>query len=133
VTRALYRSIVWLHPPQFRRQFGEEMLWVYDQAAPVQGPFGLLADGLVSFARQWLVRHGGWKVLVALAGALLEVLLVLQLTPPARQSAPQAWTFDTRDFDFSRLLAFVFGLLALSAMALAAAARPRRIRARRRR
>ena len=37
MTRALYRCLVWMHPPVFRREFAGEMLWIYDQAALANG------------------------------------------------------------------------------------------------
>jgi hypothetical protein len=73
--RTFYRGLLWLHPPLFRRQFAGEMLWIFDQAADSQGAFSLFFDGLVSLARQWLLRSGSWKVAAALALALLQVTL----------------------------------------------------------
>jgi hypothetical protein len=73
--RTLYRGLLWLHPPFFRRQFGDEMLWIFDQASSSRGALALFADGLASLARQWLLRSGWWKVAVALALAMLQVSL----------------------------------------------------------
>ncbi len=71
--RAAYRCLVWMHPPSFRREFGGEMLWIYDQAAQTRGAAPLLLDGVVSLVRQWLLRHGFLKFPLALAGALIQV------------------------------------------------------------
>ena len=51
------------------------MLWIFDQASASQGTAGLFFDGLVSLARQWLLRSGSWKVAVALALAVVQVVL----------------------------------------------------------
>jgi len=78
--RTLYRSLLWLHPPFFRRQFGDEMLWIFDQSAAsqdhsTQGTRALFLDGLASLARQWMLRSGWWKVAVALALAMVQISL----------------------------------------------------------
>jgi hypothetical protein len=77
--RVLYRATVWLHPPAFRREFGAEMLWIYDQAASPGAVTLLFLDGLVSLARQWLLRSGYWKIPAALAGALLQIMMGVAL------------------------------------------------------
>jgi hypothetical protein len=75
VTRALYRCLVWMHPPVFRREFAGEMLWIFDEAVQSEGAGPLFLDGFVSLARQWLLRSGVWKVLAALGGALFQVTM----------------------------------------------------------
>jgi hypothetical protein len=50
--RPLYRCLLRLHPPGFRRRFGDEMLSIFDQAAGKAAAFKLLADGLLSLAQQ---------------------------------------------------------------------------------
>jgi len=76
MNRCLYRCLVWLHPLAFRQQFEVEMLGIFDEAAAeCVGPF--FADGIVSLARQWLIREGAWKVAVAVIGGLLHISLVL--------------------------------------------------------
>ena len=81
--RWLYRWLLWLHPPAFRRQFADEMLWIFDEESS-RGVTRLFADGLVSLARQWLVRSGVWKLLPAAAGGLLTLLAGLTLMPALR-------------------------------------------------
>jgi hypothetical protein len=73
--RTCYRCLLWLHPPVFRREYAGEMLWIFDQAAASQRVNTLLFDGLVSLARQWLLRSGWWKIALALGLAVLQVVL----------------------------------------------------------
>jgi hypothetical protein len=54
--RFLFQSLVHLHPPAFRRRFGREMIWIYDEVAPREGCARLFADAFLSLGRQWLVR-----------------------------------------------------------------------------
>src|ERR1035438_8275834 len=72
--RALYAALLRMHPPAFRRQFAAEVLWIFDQSRASEGAFVLLLDLLISVARQWLVRSGLWKVMLALTGATLQVI-----------------------------------------------------------
>ena len=58
--RSLYRRLLRLHPPSFRKRFAEEILSILDQAAECQARFKLLGDGLVSLARQWALRPEFW-------------------------------------------------------------------------
>jgi hypothetical protein len=75
MTRTLYRCLVWLHPPAFRRQFAGEMLWIYDETARTGGVAPLFLDGFVSLERQWFLRSGYWKILAALAGVWFQVVV----------------------------------------------------------
>jgi hypothetical protein len=72
--RALYASLLRLHPPSFRRRFGTEMLWIFDQARVSEGALVLLVDLFISALRQWLMRSGLWKAMLALAGATIQVI-----------------------------------------------------------
>jgi len=76
--RSLYRLLLHLHPPRFRRRFGEEMLLIFDDSP---NRASLLADGVVSLARQWLLRSGLWKWVLASLGALLTLLPALVIVP----------------------------------------------------
>ncbi len=68
----VYRGLLWLHPPAFRREFAGEMLWIFEESAPLDvAP--LLADGVLSLLRQWLLRSEQWKLVAALVGGALEV------------------------------------------------------------
>lgn len=71
--RLLYRVLLCLHPTVFRRQFAGEMLWIFDETAPAAARWALLLDGLLSLARQWLLRSGAWKLLAAGAGGLMQI------------------------------------------------------------
>jgi D-alanyl-D-alanine carboxypeptidase len=55
-SRSLYRCLLGLHPPSFQREFADEMLWIFDKLAAKQSPLPLFGDGLVSLARQWVLR-----------------------------------------------------------------------------
>ena len=72
--RALYRSLLLMHPPAFRRRFAAEMLCIFDEAAATSGAFGLCLDALISLLRQWILRSGSWKLAAALLGAFLQVV-----------------------------------------------------------
>jgi len=111
--RSLYRSVLWLHPPAFRREFAGEMLWIFDEAAGEQGTTGLILDGIRSVLRQW-IASGVWKVLLALAAATAELLFIAPLAnvrevANSRHDLPVALT--SADVEFSRGLLLVFILL----------------------
>jgi Beta-lactamase len=54
--RVVYQCVVKLHPRIFRVQFGEEMMWIFEEAAATHGPLRLLGDGVISLIRQWILR-----------------------------------------------------------------------------
>src|SRR5690349_2825296 len=102
--RSVYRSVLWLHPPAFRREFAGEMLWIFDEAAAEQGSAGLIADAARSVLRQW-IASGLWKVVLALAAAAAELLFIAPLAnigeaANARHDLPVALT--SADVEFSR-------------------------------
>ena len=114
MTRSLYRSLLWLHPPAFRRQFAGEMLWIFDEAAVAEGSARLLADGVVSLLRQWLLGCGGWKVVAGLAVALGQLLVLSGLANVAAGTAsqrPLPVSFHAEDIAFSQGLLLIFVLL----------------------
>ncbi len=78
--RFLYRCLIWSHPPSFRRNFGAEMLWIFDAEA-AHGPWCLVRDGCLSLLRQWVLRSGLWKVPLAACGGLLAPILGLWMLP----------------------------------------------------
>jgi D-alanyl-D-alanine carboxypeptidase len=53
--RVAYRCMVRLHPRAFREQFGEEMMWIFEEAVDTHGMLHLLGDGMLSLARQWVL------------------------------------------------------------------------------
>ena len=73
--RKAYECLVWLHPPAFRRRFGEEMLCIFDEAADAWGTATLITDASVSLARQWLLRSGLWKWVVAGIAGIIPLIL----------------------------------------------------------
>ena len=77
MTRYFYRCLVALHPVHFRRQFSDEMLWIFDEAALSNGAGPFFADAFFSLGRQWLIREGVWKIGVAAIGGLIHISLVL--------------------------------------------------------
>jgi hypothetical protein len=88
--RTLYKYLVRMHPPAFRRQFAAEMLCIFDEAAESSGVQWLCFDCLVSLVRQWVLRSGSWKPAVAVMAALLQIVAggFIWLTPwPPRSGA----------------------------------------------
>lgn len=71
MTRTFYRWLIGLHPPAFRLQFASELLWIFDESRDESGAARLFYDAVISLLRQWLLRSGMWKwILAAIAGAL---------------------------------------------------------------
>jgi hypothetical protein len=75
MTRVFYHWLVRLHPTSFRDQFGEEMLWIFDECAGKEVVL-LLGDGMASLSRQWFLRSGLWRLGV---GAVLSGFLMLSV------------------------------------------------------
>ena len=50
--RKVYQQFLWLYPKPFRHEFAEEILNVFDECRAAQGSWRLLADLLLSAARQ---------------------------------------------------------------------------------
>lgn len=110
MSRTLYRWLLWMHPGGFRRQYGEEMLWIFDEASVTQGAGVLLADAVASLARQWLLRSGSWKIAVALAGALIQVTmggLGHLLLGPLTQRGPLAPANAASPVDLNSLIRII--------------------------
>lgn len=70
--RFLYRCLVALHPPAFRRRFADELLWIFDESRG-RDTTRFFCDVLISLVRQWVVRSGIWK---AAAGATVSGLMI---------------------------------------------------------
>ncbi|HUE42464.1 MAG TPA: serine hydrolase domain-containing protein [Candidatus Sulfotelmatobacter sp.] len=64
LSRFLYRCLVQLHPPAFRRQFAPEMLWIFDEVADHEARIELFTDAFTSLARQWVVRWAIQNLLI---------------------------------------------------------------------
>ena len=50
--RLVYRAILCLHPYAFRAEFGDEMLWIFDEESRLGAAPRLLLDGLLSIVIQ---------------------------------------------------------------------------------
>jgi hypothetical protein len=75
MVRGLYRCLIWLHPAAFRLRFEEEMLWIFDEAASAWGTAPLFSDASVSLVRQWLLRSGLWRWVVAGIAGIIPLIL----------------------------------------------------------
>jgi hypothetical protein len=76
--RFIYRLLLKLHPVRFRRRFGEKMLLIFDETPKNTW---LVVDGVGSMARQWVLRSGLWKWILASLGALLTLMPLLAVIP----------------------------------------------------
>jgi hypothetical protein len=54
--RRIYRCVVRLHPSSFRRRFGEEMLYIFDQQKGTLSALAVMLDCVFSLLRQWTLR-----------------------------------------------------------------------------
>jgi uncharacterized membrane protein len=75
MTRTLYRWLVCLHPAAFRLRFEEELLWIFDESRTASGAVPLFYDAVISLLRQWLMRSGMWKWVLAGIAGVLPVLI----------------------------------------------------------
>jgi D-alanyl-D-alanine carboxypeptidase len=114
LSRSLYRCLVQLHPPAFRRRFAPEMLWIFDEIADHDARIELFTDALASLARQWVVRVAIQKLLIG----------ELRFGPlPATGSGQFAWErieFDDRPLPPPRVIqggVVAFAFFACIAMA----------------
>jgi len=53
--RSFYSALVQMHPPAFRKRFGDEMLSIFDDTGLSRRP-AALGDAALSLFRQWLLR-----------------------------------------------------------------------------
>lgn len=113
--RSLYRYLLLLHPPAFRRQFAGEMLWIFDEASASEGSLRLLGDGFVSLLRQWMLGCGAWKLAAGAALAIMQLLALSGLASFQRQAGSPIRqlpaSLDAADIAFSQGLLLVFVLL----------------------
>lgn len=64
--RHLYRCALRLHPASFRRRFGDEMLYIFDQHKGTVPAVGLTLDCVLSLLRQWTFRRdAGFEIIAA--------------------------------------------------------------------
>lgn len=73
--RKLYRCLVWLHPVAFRMRFEDEMLYIFDEARDAWGMASLFSDASVSLVRQWLLRSGLWRWVVAAIAGIIPLII----------------------------------------------------------
>jgi hypothetical protein len=59
--RFLYCAVLSAHPPYFRQRFADEMQAIFDQADSEVVRTRLLADAVISLARQWVFRPQFWE------------------------------------------------------------------------
>ncbi|MFZ1142364.1 MAG: S41 family peptidase [Candidatus Sulfotelmatobacter sp.] len=93
--RPLYRCVLRLHPSGFCKRFADEMLSIFDHTPGKAAAVRLLADGLLSLARQWTLRPEFWHEI-----------------SPAQQPAPDGIpSFHTLDPFRPRASAVIHGLV----------------------
>ena len=108
ISRKLYRQILLLYPEPFQHEFGDEMLSMFAECKAAQGSWHVLADVLLSAAKQQihylsipapksapLYSEIAWSPNLAriLAMAMFGVLLIASaLTEPRKVEAPESWT-----------------------------------------
>jgi hypothetical protein len=119
--RALYQCLLLLHPPAFRRRFAAEMLFIFDEAAQSTGGPALIFDGVVSLARQWLLRSASWKLAVAILGACIEITAggLIWLAPAHLQSSARAPAMDVDGME--TLMTLIIGSVMAIVVMVAAA------------
>jgi hypothetical protein len=81
--RRLYRCVVRSHPSGFRRRFGEEMLYIFDQQKGTLSALGVILDCVFSLLRQWTLRP--------------HVGIELPAAPLLSPAADQIPSFETLD------------------------------------
>ena len=60
-SRSIYRFLLRLHPACFRKQYEDQMLWIFDESVVSRGVLSLLFDVFISLLRQWVLRSGYWR------------------------------------------------------------------------
>ena len=73
----LYRTLVRAHPEAFREQFGEEMVWIFEETRQP----ALFYDALLSLARQWVLRSGAWTMAAGGGMAFLVFAAIFGFAP----------------------------------------------------
>ena len=78
--RAAYRTLLSLHPPSFRDEFGDEMLLIFEEStADRRAAIPLLADCLVSALRQWFIGYEAWKPALVMGYWFAFLMLIIGL------------------------------------------------------
>ncbi|MBV8842271.1 MAG: hypothetical protein JO307_05610 [Bryobacterales bacterium] len=74
MTRTLYRALLLLHPPTFRRRFAGEMLCVFDDACAQSAAAGFCMSIALSLFRRWFRHPVLWRTTGAIAGGVVTLL-----------------------------------------------------------
>ena len=78
--RIIYECLVQLHPRKFRTRFGDDMLWIFNEATRERDAHSLVLDAFLSLLRQWFLRQRTDAFLELFRGALDSVCLPLIIT-----------------------------------------------------
>ncbi len=97
--KALYRAFVTLHPPAFRRRFGAELLWIFEEQAGTKVALALFSDIVRSLLRQWMLRTQLWIVPIALTSAFLPFVIAVR-TPSTTGRGILNTAFSEQEFFF---------------------------------
>ena len=81
IRRSLYRILLALHPPRFRRRFAGEMLWVFDKAAGDGEASRFCFDVAGSLLRQWMRQPMLWTVIGAAIGSTITMFWATSVVP----------------------------------------------------
>jgi hypothetical protein len=98
--RFLYRYVLGLHPPAFRKRFADEMLSIFDDSVGKRNAFRLLLDSLLSLARQWALRPEFWH----------------EFSPTQQHAGDGVPSFSTLDSFRPRAAAVIHGLVLSTAV-----------------
>jgi hypothetical protein len=93
--RRLYRCAVRLHPSRFRRRFGDEMLYIFDQQKGRLAALSFMLDCVFSLLRQWMLRP--------------HIGVELPAAPLLSQTADHIPSFETLDTFCPRASAIING------------------------
>ena len=94
MVRQLYIILLALHPAQFRYRFAFEMLAIYDEASAHGGRPPLLADGVRSLVRQWVLPYRPVGAAATSTGAGMPVFHLLDTPLPNRRCLMTGVTFS---------------------------------------
>jgi hypothetical protein len=125
LSRFLYRCLLRLHPRSFKAQFASEMLWIFDELADRQSVRRLFADGLLSLARQWIVRSALQKLWIGDSNLLPSTGSMHELFAWERIAIPDASLPLPRVLQGSMASFAFIASLSLLALDAGGAARPR--------
>lgn len=118
ISRNLYRWVLLLYPEPFRHEFGDEMLSMFAECRAAQGSWHVLADVLLSAAKQQihylsipapksapLYLEIAWSPNLARILAVAVFCVVLIASALARRGKSEAREFWTRPCSWSGIVA----------------------------